>query len=82
MGDLAPDPAFLTELAQARMPFGKYRGRWLTDLPEAYYAWFQRKGWPTGRLGEQLAAMHEIKINGLEYLVREVRKLQADGTSS
>ena len=76
MSDAAtPDPAFLADLAQAKMPFGKYSGRYLTDLPEAYLCWFQRQGWPRGKLGEQLAAMLEIKMNGLEPLVREVRKV-------
>jgi uncharacterized protein (DUF3820 family) len=61
---------FLDRLANARMPFGKYAGRLLIDLPEAYVVWFSRKGYPVGRLGEQLASLHVIKENGLEPLLR------------
>ena len=64
-----PSPERLLELARARMPFGKYKGRLLIDLPEAYLAWFARKGFPPGKLGEQLESMFEIKHNGLASLV-------------
>ncbi|MEI9812065.1 MAG: DUF3820 family protein [Acidobacteriota bacterium] len=59
----------LDELANARMPYGKYKGRFLTDLPEAYFVWFRRQGFPEGKLGEMLAAMHDLKTNGLEKLL-------------
>ena len=64
------DTAFLLELANARMPFGKYSGRLLLDLPEPYVVWFAKKGWPEGRIGEMLAALYDIKANGLEPLLR------------
>lgn len=54
----------------ATMPFGKYKGRRLIDLPEPYLVWFHREGFPKGKLGEQLALMYEIKLNGLEGMVR------------
>lgn len=60
----------LVELANAKMPFGKYSGMYLVDLPETYVLWFKGKGYPAGKLGEQLRAIEEIKTNGLEYLVR------------
>jgi hypothetical protein len=60
----------LIELANARMPFGKYAGRLLIDLPEAYVVWFARKGWPSGEIGERLESLYTIKENGLEYLLR------------
>ncbi len=66
---LQPSPELLLELARARMPFGKYKGRLLIDLPEAYLAWFARNGFPRGKLGEQLESMLEIKHNGLAPLV-------------
>lgn len=62
------------ELALARMPFGKYAGRLLIDLPEPYVVWFARKGFPQGKLGEMLGIVYEIKINGLEYLFDRYRK--------
>ena len=67
------DPQALLDLAWQRMPFGKYQGRYLDEIPEAYYVWFKQKGWPTGKLGDQLQAMFEVKINGLEYIIREIR---------
>lgn len=68
--DLTPDPEVLEELARARMPFGKYEGWPLISLPEAYLVWFSREGWPWGKLGQQMALALEIKINGLEDLIR------------
>ncbi len=59
----------LVELANTRMPFGKYSGRYLVDLPETYVLWFKGKGYPEGKLGEQLRAIEEIKTNGLESLL-------------
>lgn len=64
------DGEFLVKLANARMPFGKYAGRLLIDLPEAYVVWFARKGWPTGEIGELLQNLYAIKENSLEYLLR------------
>ena len=64
----------LTELANARMPYGKYKDRYLTDLPDAYLVWFKRKGFPQGKLGLLLQAIHEIKVNGLEKLLIPLRR--------
>jgi len=64
----------LIELAYYKMPFGKYEGRYLVDIPEAYYTWFRQKGFPEGKLGRLLQEMHEIKINGLEPLIRSIRQ--------
>jgi uncharacterized protein (DUF3820 family) len=63
----------LLELAHAKMPFGKYRDRHLTDLPEAYLIWFRQRGYPEGKLGRMLEAMYEIKLNGLEKMVIRLR---------
>lgn len=60
----------LIDLVKAEMPFGKYKGLKLISLPEHYLVWFNRKGFPKGKLGEQLALVHEIKVNGLEYLLK------------
>lgn len=64
------DPQFILRLANARMPFGKYAGRLLIDLPEPYVVWFAKKGWPAGEIGDLLAALSEVKANGLEELLR------------
>lgn len=63
----------LLSLVTSKMPFGKYAGRKLCDLPVSYLEWFNRKGFPGGKLGMQLRTMHEIKINGLEYLLNPLR---------
>jgi len=70
------DPRMLVELVRMQMPFGKYKDRILCDLPEPYLAWFHQKGFPPGELGIQLSALYEIKLNGLEYLLKPIRKKQ------
>lgn len=65
-----PDSGYLLKLAAARMPFGKYAGVRLIDLPEEYIIWFYNKGLPEGNLGEMLQSVYEIKMNGLEYLLQ------------
>lgn len=64
----------LLELARYKMPFGKYKDRYLSDLPLPYLVWFQRKGFPEGKLGQNLREMLEIKENGLEGLLRKLRE--------
>ena len=68
------DSSQLLKLAQYRMPFGKYEGRLLIDLPEPYVIWFSNKGFPKGELGSMLATVFEIKVNGLEYLFDPLRE--------
>jgi uncharacterized protein (DUF3820 family) len=63
----------LKKLATMPMPFGKYQGRVLIDLPEAYLLWFAQKGFPPGQLGLLLGLALEIKTNGLEYLIAPLR---------
>ena len=65
--------AELLELATMIIPFGKYKGRRLIDLPEPYVVWFSQKGFPSGKLGERLRIVYEIKTNGLEYLFDQLR---------
>jgi len=63
----------LLELAKAKMPFGKYKNQYLIDLPEFYMVWFKNQGFPKGKLGNQLVLVYELKLNGLEDLVRKIR---------
>ena len=69
-----PDAAVLLELAGMRMPFGRYKDQRLIDLPEPYVIWFAQKGFPDGHLGDMLRMVYEIKVNGLEYLFKPLRK--------
>jgi len=69
-----PDAALLLQLVKMEMPFGKYKGTVLCNLPVAYLEWFQRKGFPKGNLGVLLASIYEIKINGLEGLLQPLKK--------
>lgn len=63
----------LNDIANTRMPFGKYKGRRIIDVPENYLLWLNKSGMPSGRLGVLLALTLEIKINGLEYLIDPLR---------
>ena len=68
-----PDPQVLYDLARMRMPFGRYAGRRLADLPAPYLGWFESRGYPKGRLGELLQTLLEIKANGLDALLDPLR---------
>ncbi|MFT5923586.1 MAG: hypothetical protein ACI9LE_000571 [Paraglaciecola sp.] len=63
------DKKALLDAINQNMPFGKYAGRKLLHLPEPYLVWFSNKGFPEGKLGQQLALMHEVKVNGLESML-------------
>lgn len=60
----------LISLANAKMPFGKYKGKLLMEIPESYLLWLSKKGFPAGKLGRQLQLLLELKINGLTYLLK------------
>jgi uncharacterized protein (DUF3820 family) len=68
-----PDPNILLKLMEMKMPFGKYKGTIICDLPVSYLEWFSSKGFPEGQLGMLLRTIHEIKVNGLEYLLKPLR---------
>ena len=74
------NPKDLLSLANRVMPFGKYAGRKLVDLPETYLVWFHKNGFPKGELGELLRLLYEIKLNGLEYLLRPLLPLKVSHT--
>lgn len=71
---LQPDKNSLIELAHAKMHFGKYKGYYLSEIPEYYLVWYRQKGFPENKLGQQMAQVLELKVNGLEYILRTLRK--------
>ncbi len=64
----------LIELAHAKMPFGKYKGKYLVNLPEFYLLWYRQKGFPKGKLGQQMEQMLDIKVNGLEQIIYNIQR--------
>ncbi len=67
------DPTILTDLVTVKMPFGKYKDRLLCDLPVSYLEWMHAQGFPKSKLGMQLHTIYEIKINGLEELLKPLK---------
>lgn len=65
----------LIKLTTVTMPFGKYQGRLLMDLPESYVLWFYDQGFPKGELGTLLGLLYEIKLNGLDDLLHPLREM-------
>ena len=68
------NPQILKDLVNMPMPYGKYKGRLICDLPEYYLVWYQNQGFPDGKIGVLLSTMYEIKLNGLEYLLKPLKK--------
>ena len=71
------NPEVLERLLTREMPYGKYKGRVIADLPGHYLAWFARQGFPSGEIGQLLALMHELDHNNLTGLLEPLRKAQA-----
>ena len=74
MENLGMDPQLLVDLVKMKMPFGKYKDYFISDLPVSYLEWFQRKGFPEGKLGMLLATAYVIKLNGLEFLLTPIKR--------
>jgi uncharacterized protein (DUF3820 family) len=72
MNPNAPDPNLLIDLVKMRMPFGKFKGIILKDLPVNYLEWFDRNGFPEGKLGMLLQTLLVIKSNGLEHFLNKL----------
>lgn len=72
MTEPASHGAELVELKSTKMPFGKYKGTLLYQLPVSYLEWFGRKGFPPGKIGRQLQLMLELKMNGIDYLLEKL----------
>ncbi|QMU29233.1 DUF3820 family protein [Adhaeribacter radiodurans] len=75
MPETQPNSEILLDLVRLKMPFGKYKGTLLCDLPISYLEWFHKEGFPPGKLGMQLSTIYEIKMNGLMYLLEPIKKL-------
>lgn len=71
-----PNPQLLIDLVKIPMPYGKYKGVILYKLPVSYLEWFNRKGFPKGKLGTLLTTLYEIKLNGLEFLLERIKREQ------
>lgn len=67
------DPQLIKALVTTSMPYGKYKGSLIADIPEHYLVWMARAGFPKGTLGQLLALMHEIRLNGLEPILTPLR---------
>lgn len=68
------DPTLLLDLVKMQMPYGKYKGYLICNIPESYLLWYKDKGFPKGKLGDLLATMFEIRVNGLEYLLTPLKR--------
>jgi uncharacterized protein (DUF3820 family) len=66
----------LSDVVKVKMPFGRFKGTLLSDLPVSYLEWFHRQGFPDGKLGMMLATVYEIKLNGLENILSQLKKSQ------
>jgi uncharacterized protein (DUF3820 family) len=70
-----PNPQILKDIVRTKMPFGRFEGRLVCDLPVSYLEWFVRKGgFPKGKLGILLETVYEIKLNGLEEIIQKLKK--------
>ncbi len=68
------DPKILEKIVSTKMPYGKYKDTLICNLPVSYLEWFARKGFPKGSVGILLQTMYEIKLNGLESLLKPLKK--------
>ena len=70
------NPTLLLDLVKMQMPYGKYKGYLICNIPESYLLWYKDKGFPKGKLGDLMATMFEIRVNGLEYLLTPLKNQQ------
>jgi uncharacterized protein (DUF3820 family) len=71
---MLPDPKLLLHLTEMKMPYGRYKGTLICNLPVSYLEWFNRKGFPKDKLGTLLQIQLEIKMNGLDYLLEPLKR--------
>jgi uncharacterized protein len=70
------DKEFLMDLVRVKMPYGKYKGRLIADIPENYLVWMKGKGFPDGKLGLLLQTAYEIRLNGLDDILIGLKKIK------
>lgn len=73
---LGMDKEILMDLVTKKMPFGKYKGKLICDIPEDYLVWMNKKGFPEGKLGMWLNTLYEIRLNGLEDILYQLKKMR------
>ena len=71
---LNTDPQILRDLVTKKMPFGKYKDSLMADLPIHYLEWFKRQGFPPGKLGVWMETVYEIRLNGLEEILYQLKR--------
>lgn len=70
---MRPDHDFLVQTAKMKMPYGKYKGTYLSEIPEYYIVWYKNKGFPEGKLGKMMELVYELQLNGIEDILRKIR---------
>lgn len=75
MENIRPDSQILVDIVQTKMPFGKYKGTLISDLPVYYLEWLKNKGFPPGKMGMMLSTVYEIKINGVNAILISVKNM-------
>ncbi len=70
---MQPEHDFLVQTAKMKMPFGKYKGSYLSEIPEYYIVWYKNKGFPEGKLGKMMELVYELQLNGIEDILRKIR---------
>ena len=81
MEPIKPDVKVLTDIVTTQMPFGKYKGTLISDLPVYYLEWLKNKGLPAGKLGMMLSTVYEIKVNGLTRILDLLKAAMRTKTS-
>ena len=68
-------PELLRDIVVTKMPYGRFEGTLISDLPVSYLEWFKRKEFPKGKLGVLMETVYEIKLNGLEDLLYQLKRM-------
>ena len=69
-----PQQQHMIDLVRTKMPFGKYKGTYVCDLPEYYLVWYRQKGFPPGKLGQLMATAYEVRLNKIEKVLDPLKR--------